>query len=310
MSFSAISFRSMSLAPSILFAALLAGPGFGCKQSSPATERAPLSGAEPQRSTATLSPAAAPPAATQENGVPSGHAALAPPSIEPPRAPEGMVYIPGASFDMGPPQSVTLGKAPQRVQVSPLFLDRTEVTVAAYLACVGARGCTAPKPGEGCNATAKKPRSQHPVNCITKGQAEQYCAAQGKRLPSAAEWELAARGTDGRSYPWGNAAAGEQLCWQGRAGADSKETCPVGSFPDGKSPFGALDMAGNVAEWTSTEVTETAGPGAFFTRGGSYSVDPMALAEPETLHIRADQSEPFSGTTANASIGVRCAKSL
>jgi formylglycine-generating enzyme required for sulfatase activity len=183
------------------------------------------------------------------------------------------------TFDMGPPQSVTLGKAPQRTQVSPFFFDRTEVTVEAYLACVRAKGCTASKPGEACNATAKKPRLQHPMNCITKGQAEQYCAAQGKRLPSEAEWEFAARGTDGRNYPWGNEVAGEQLCWQGRAGGSSKKTCPVGSFPEGASPFGALDMAGNVAEWTSTEETETAAPGAFRARGGGYEFEVDVLRD-------------------------------
>jgi formylglycine-generating enzyme required for sulfatase activity len=221
-----------------------------------------------------------------------------------------MVYVPGGTFDMGPPQSVTLGKAPQRTQVSPFFFNRTEVTVEAYLACVRAKGCTASKRGEGCNATAKKPRLQHPMNCITKGQAEQYCAAQGKRLPSEAEWEFAARGTDGRNYPWGNEVAGEQLCWQGRAGGSAKNTCPVGSFPEGASPYGALDMAGNVAEWTSTEETETAAPGAFRARGGGYEFEELDLAEPEMTHIRADRRQTFADHDAGPSLGVRCAKSL
>jgi formylglycine-generating enzyme required for sulfatase activity len=232
------------------------------------------------------------------------------PAPPPPPPPEGMVYVPGGTFDMGPPQSVTLGKAPQRVTVAAYFLDRTEVTVEAYLACVKAKGCAPSEHQSGCNATAKKPRLQHPMNCISKGQAEQYCLAQGKRLPSAAEWEFAARGTDGRSYPWGNEAAGDQVCWQARAGGLNEETCPVGSFPAGASPFGALDMAGNVAEWTSTEVTESAAPGGFFTRGGSYRFDPIDLADVERLHIRTDESEPFAGYNAIPTIGVRCAKNL
>jgi formylglycine-generating enzyme required for sulfatase activity len=149
---------------------------------------------------------------------------------------------------------------------------------------------------------------QHPINCITKTQAERYCAAQGKRLPSAAEWEFAARGTDGRSYPWGNDDASEQVCWQGRHDADFKKTCPVGSFPAGASPFGALDMAGNVAEWTSTPETETAAPGAFRARGGSYAVEPIELSSPETLMIRADQRETCSAEDADPQLGVRCAK--
>jgi formylglycine-generating enzyme required for sulfatase activity len=221
-----------------------------------------------------------------------------------------MVYVPGGSFDMGPPRSVTMGKAPERVHVAQFFLDRTEVTVAAYLACVQANVCTLGKHQPGCNATPKQPLLQHPMNCITELQAAQYCAAQGKRLPSAAEWEFAARGTDGRIYPWGNDEAGEQLCWQGRAGASSKKTCPVGKFPQGASPFGAFDMAGNVAEWTSTAETETAAAGAFRARGGGYPLEPMDRSSPETLMIRADQWETFSAEDADPKLGVRCAKDL
>lgn len=293
-----MSIGSMSIARTSLFATFVAGMVFSCKQNGPSTQSAPPPVAASQ------------PTTTKEStGVP-GQAAPTPPATRPPQPPEGMVYVPGGTFDMGPPQSVTEGKAPQRVQVSPFFLDRTEVTVAAYLDCVRAKGCTASRPGEGCNATAKKPRLQHPMNCITQGQADQYCAAQGKRLPSAAEWEFAARGTDGREYPWGNDAAGEQLCWQARSGGLDETTCPVGSFPDGSSPFGALDMAGNVAEWTSTEVTGAAAPGGFSTRGGSYLFDPLDRAEPETAKIRADQSEPFGNGSAVPMLGVRCARNL
>ncbi|HVZ31011.1 MAG TPA: SUMF1/EgtB/PvdO family nonheme iron enzyme [Polyangiaceae bacterium] len=285
--------ESMYIARLTLLVACLGSVVSGCKQSREATELAPGSGSK-----ALPTKAAEPPAQARA------------PAPQPPSPPEGMVYVPGGSFDMGPPRAVTLGKAPEHMQVAPFFLDRTEVTVAAYLTCARGGGCAAPIHQAGCNATAKKPLLQHPMNCITKKQAEQYCAAQGKRLPSAAEWEFAARGTDGRVYPWGNDTPGEQLCWQGRAGAHSKTTCPVGSFPQGASPFGALDMAGNVAEWTSTAETETASAGAFRTRGGSYALEPIDLSSPETLMVRADQWETFSADDASPRLGVRCAKSL
>jgi formylglycine-generating enzyme required for sulfatase activity len=307
----------MSVARIILLAAFVAGMVSGCKQSSQGPQLAPLPAPAPQPSTTKELPGPAPqPAKTEQATAAPGRTTLEPPAAQPAQPPEGMVYVSGGTFDMGPPQAVTMGKAPERVQVAPFFLDRTEVTVAEYLACVRARGCTASKHQPGCNATAKKPRLQHPMNCITKRQAERFCAAQGKRLPSAAEWEFAARGTDGRIYPWGNDAAVEQLCWQGkifgvgsgRAGGVAENTCPVGSFPGGASPFGALDMAGNVAEWTSTEETTSAGPGSFHTRGGSYWLEPIDLAELETLHIRADRYEPFGADDAIPTLGVRCAK--
>lgn len=288
----------MSTARIVVFAAFLTGMLSGCNQSREATPLAPV------RAPATQ------PAATADTTPPPSHTAIKRPETHPPQPPEGMVYVAGGSFDMGPPRSVTLGKAPERRQVTQFFLDRTEVTVASYLACVQSGGCTLSEHHPGCNATAKKPLLQHPMNCVTKDQAEQYCAAQGKRLPNAAEWEFAARGTDGRIYPWGNDEAGEQLCWQGRAGGSSKKTCPVGTFAQGASPFGALDMAGNVAEWTSTAETETSAAGAFRARGGGYPLDPMDRSSPETLMIRADQWETFSAQDADPKLGVRCAKDL
>jgi formylglycine-generating enzyme required for sulfatase activity len=276
-----------------------------------------MSGCKPAtRATPTPAPAAQPPAlqeaaASAPPAAPSEVAKVAPepPAPEPPPPPEGMVYVPGGTVYIGRPQSVSKSATPpQRAQVSPFFIDRTEVTVAAYLKCAKARDCKLPPYQPGCNSTRKKPRLEHPMNCINKLDAERYCTTQGKRLPTTAEWQAAAGGTDGRSYPWGNEAAGEQLCWQARTDG-LEETCPVGSFPQGASPFGALDMAGNVEEWTSTGNPDCE-MNCFFIRGGSYRVDDMELGSPETLQIRVDESTASGEISWGPTVGVRCAKDL
>jgi formylglycine-generating enzyme required for sulfatase activity len=113
---------------------------------------------------------------------------------------------------------------------------------------------------------------------------------------------------DGRAYPWGNDTPSEQLCWQRGMKAEKRRTCPVGSYPQGASPFGVLDMAGNVAEWTASGDAEAAGSGAFIVRGGGYWVD--ELASPDYYDVRADKSDSRADTRIDPYVGFRCAKSL
>ncbi|HTJ83197.1 MAG TPA: SUMF1/EgtB/PvdO family nonheme iron enzyme [Polyangiaceae bacterium] len=129
-------------------------------------------------------------------------------------------------------------------------IDRTEVTVQAYAACVKAGACTKPRDatfGDDYRACTwgVAGAEQHPINCVSWTEAEQYCSWQKKRLPTAPEWLLAALGTDGREYPWGSAPSTD-MCTATRGG------CEVGSHPHDRSPSGALDMAGSVSEWTAT----------------------------------------------------------
>ena len=169
---------------------------------------------------------------------------------------DGMVSIPGGEFLMGCNEQVDSecedNEKPQRQINLPAFkIDKTEVTVEAYRKCVDAKHCTLPKTGGrgSCNWDMSE-REKHPINCIDWNQAAAFCAWVGKRLPTDAEWEKAARGTDGRVYPSGNAwditKANVYESYDGY-----KDTAPVGSFPAGASPYGALDMAGNVWEWTA-----------------------------------------------------------
>jgi formylglycine-generating enzyme required for sulfatase activity len=164
--------------------------------------------------------------------------------------PEGMVRVHAGTFQMGSPEQGNweAGYPEHAVTLSGYCLDKTEVTVKAYEACVTATGCSATEASALCN---RADRPDHPINCVDWNQAAAYCKWAGKRLPSEAEWEYAARGTDGREYPWGNERPDAKRM-NGSGNEDGwKATAPVGSFPAGASPFGALDMAGNVSEWTA-----------------------------------------------------------
>ncbi len=220
------------------------------------------------------------------------------------RCPLGRVDIPRGSFWMGSPDGH--GEQDEHpahwVTVGAFCMDRTEVTVGAYGQCVAADGCSAPAPvdGESCNWEVAG-RENHPINCVDWGMAATYCRWAGGRLPTEAEWEYAARGTDGRAYPWGNDAPGGQLCWR-----QSHSTCVVGSHPRGDSPFGLHDMAGNVWEWTSEwygPYSEHGVPGSGLNhvdRGGSWLVvDPS--------WVRASCRDGGGPSFRDGNLGFRCA---
>jgi formylglycine-generating enzyme required for sulfatase activity/serine/threonine protein kinase len=240
-----------------------------------------------------------------------------------------MVKVPAGSFTMGSDHDGKGEKPPHRVTLSHAFyIDRTEVRADAYAACVEDGACSANKvhAGEvvdstyGCNTAKERPK--HPANCIDRMQAEQYCTFARKRLPTEAEWEYAARGTDAREYPWGNAAPTTcaQAILTGMAGecGDRKGTWEIGTTADGKTPFGALDMAGNVWEWVAdgyepypasdagdagdiADPKPALAPGSKgILRGGSW--DYSVTSAKTTYRL------PFAATSGNVSTGVRCAR--
>jgi len=128
-------------------------------------------------------------------------------------------------------------------------------------------------------------RAQHPVVLVSHGDAQAYAAWLSEqtggrwRLPTTAEWEKAARGADGRLFPWGNAYDAAKL---NSHDAGPFDTMPVGSFPDGTSPFGLADAAGQVFEWTATR----AGRGRFLVKGGSWDDKGCGVCRPAASHGR------------------------
>ncbi len=167
-------------------------------------------------------------------------------------APEGTLLVPGGTFTMGldHPRAIPDEMTEHAVIVRSFYLDKTEVTNAAYNACVQAGVCASPKwidTVKGGFAPLEVFRQDlRPVSGVSQHDAMTFCKWKGKRLPTEAEFERAARGDDGRLYAWGNETPSPK-----RAVYASKVTEPVGSRPDGAGPYGHLDLAGNVWEWTA-----------------------------------------------------------
>jgi formylglycine-generating enzyme required for sulfatase activity len=183
-----------------------------------------------------------------------------------------------------------------------------------------------------CNGT-RADRQAHPINCVDFEQARQYCEFANKRLPSEAEWEYAARGPDGRSYPWGedpptaerlNACGSECGALGHRLGFDGpvlysdndhwETTAPVGSFPRGASPFGAVDMEGNVWEWVDdwyVAYTPNGSPGTapIYQGGARHVLRGGAWSTGEASKLRGASRNMTEPANHNADIGLRCVQS-
>jgi formylglycine-generating enzyme required for sulfatase activity len=181
-----------------------------------------------------------------------------------------MVFIPAGEFFMGSDPDAPYfwgAEAPEHpIYLDAFWINRTEVTNAMYSECVGDGVCPSPEQNYSRTHEAyyNNPEfANYPVVYVTYDGVQAYCKWIGARLPTEAEWEKAARGTDGRLYPWGNGELASNLanfCDIGCPNQNQEEiesdfndgyqdVAPVGSFPDGSSPYGVLDMAGNVLEW-------------------------------------------------------------
>jgi formylglycine-generating enzyme required for sulfatase activity len=175
--------------------------------------------------------------------------------IPAPECKGGMCLVPAGTFTMGCNEAVDSQcyhdeLPPHEVTLDAFEITETEISVALYRTCFDAGACPTPSGADVCNWNHDD-RSDHPMNCCMWQMADAYCAWAGMRLCTEAEWEKAARGDDGRKYPWGNEALSCELAHfnDGENGCGTDRSLPVGSFPAGASPFGVLDMSGNVWEW-------------------------------------------------------------
>jgi formylglycine-generating enzyme required for sulfatase activity len=244
-----------------------------------------------------------------------------------------MVYVPAGAFWMGSEESDPDADADEKPQhevtLDAFWIDRTEVTNAQYRRCIEDAVCEPPSETGSYSRDSYYGTSEfddYPVIYVNWEQASRYCAWAGKRLPTEAEWEKAARGTDKRMYPWGDGFDGNlvnscdvncELDWKEGDWDDGYvDTAPVGSYPNGASPYGALDMAGNVWEWVADWYSEDyyaslpdrnpQGPGSGVRRvlrgGSGYNVQ---------WHVRVagrNGLEP-SSSLWGSNVGFRCARS-
>jgi len=243
----------------------------------------------------------------------------------------GMVRIPAGTFWYGCKEPSDGDCDPdeqpgQWVDSPEFWIDQTEVTVEAFRRCALANECSTvglsmpfwkdeerPSWAWACN-WGKEGRDKHPINCVDWNQAKTYCEWAGKRLPAEEVWERAARGTGGWKYSWGNAGYGEagrvaniadetlgreKPGWPAAKGYDDGfyATAPVGSFPAGSSPEGALDMLGNVWEWTSS--WSDLNLKYRVARGGSWANAPQL--------VRASNRYRFNPAYRGETFGFRCA---
>ncbi|MBI4402050.1 MAG: formylglycine-generating enzyme family protein [Nitrospirae bacterium] len=224
-----------------------------------------------------------------------------------------MVLVTAGEFMMGSDDGRNDTKPIHRVYLDDYYMDKYEVTTSRYAAFMQATGRDHP---ENWNDVSQVSDGKRPVIGVDWHDANAYCLYYGKRLPTEAEWEKAARGTDGRKYPWGDEeptsrhANFNKCCdWKGYATLTA-----VTKHDAGKSPYGAYDMAGNVAEWVadwydmnyyqSSPDRNPTGPssGSYrVIRGGSWRV----FAD----HVRsANRGTRASPTYRGRAIGFRCAQ--
>lgn len=219
------------------------------------------------------------------------------------------ISIPAGEFIMGSGEDQRSDNIQHRIYLDAYWMDRLEVTNAMYAGCLQAGACTHPANYD--TYFGVWAYRDYPVVYVNWYQADQYCRWAGRGLPTEAQWEKAARGTDGRRYPWGDQLPNPRLVNFNLSLIG--EPVPVYRYPLGASPYGVLNMSGNVREWIadwygefyyqSSPATDPTGPSTGTERSlrsGSYAEDQQQIS----VYTRF-KHEPGS---AGLSRGFRCAE--
>lgn len=244
-----------------------------------------------------------------------------------------MVLIPAGEFLMGSEDGLPDEQPMHSVLLDAFYIDLNETTNAEYRACVEAGACDPPDYDDCCASPGTQWVSrypdyfsnpefdEYPVTWLSWEHASEYCAWRGARLPTEAEWEKAARGTDGRLFPWGNEPPTPELAnyiwYEGQFdGRPAFGTVSVGSYPAGASPYGVLDMAGSVYEWVQDLYDDdyyayapTANPQGPTDEDGSWQIarGGSFWNKPERLRIPNRNHAYLPPDVGHFDAGVRCA---
>jgi formylglycine-generating enzyme required for sulfatase activity len=223
-----------------------------------------------------------------------------------------MVLVPAGEFTMGSDEGDDDEQPVHRVVLDSFYLDMFEVTNGRFAKFVAA--IQSEPPWGFADLATPVVDAERPVRWVNWLEATGYCLWAGKRLPTEAEWEKAARGTDGRGYPWGNEPPTPAQAVFGLKEGD-ETVSPVGDHPQGRSPYGVQDLAGNLYEWVrdwyddavyaTTPRRNPRGPAEGTTkvqRGGSYINSPYRLRS--AFRTKADPTEH------DPHVGFRCAQDL
>ena len=240
-----------------------------------------------------------------------------------------MVLVPSGEFIMGSNFPADEGPIHQ-VYLDAFYMDIYEVTNLLYYLCVDAGRCTPPQKTSSNSLASYYGNSQYdnyPVIYVDWNQAQAYCEWRGGSLPTEAQWEKASRGTDGRTYPWGDEFAGNRVnfcdknClaeWaEWRSDDGYAGTAPVGSYESGKSPYGIYDLAGNVWEWVADWYSDTyyqSSPASnpLGPDSGQYRVMRGASWGNVNLagNIRSANRDELKPDSFDSNVGFRCARDL